>query len=476
MLSKLNTSAIADLTYSMYISKENEVFITTGSGSLVKSIPTEGVELEFKPEDVTSGESIRKICTGNGFVAIVTDTNKLLTTFNEKSSASSINCHSTRPRELKKFQSLDVLDTVSGIHHILVHAIPKLQQLSTGSSIDEEEEELRRQFREMNRTYTKAPVVTEEINGNVHANGLVRQDSKRDLVSKIPVAESRRRRSKDSIGSRQLSKEESLEDTAVPAEMLNSVIVEKSSSLTEFEALEKQNLDDEVFVAVSPSDTQTVSAIKIESAKSKTSEYNDNKIESAKSVNSKTSKRSDNKNESAKSLKSNTSSKRVTEVPDDTPTPPDTLRRTSLKYMDRSMDHDVIARLTSKTLTRRSATEQFFDEDANHLEIDDFDIDEIPIYENKERLNEELIKDEQMQVELDRPESTSMKNDVLFIDNGIDKTLVVLSDSAVIVDEVSSQNLEDTLLGEKLHGSKGMKMAMNDIEGDYRCTNTRIKT
>lgn len=107
---RINTGSLADLMYSIYMSHdEDRVYLVISSGEIFNSVVRDG-QLQLEPHNVIS-ENIRKVCTGAGFVAIVTESNRLLTTFREKTSASSVN-HSGRlrsPRELRKFATLMVV-------------------------------------------------------------------------------------------------------------------------------------------------------------------------------------------------------------------------------------------------------------------------------------------------------------------------------------------------------------------------------
>lgn len=69
-LSKINTTSFEELMYSIYTSDDDEIYLVINSGEIFKSIEKDET-LSFAPHNVIS-ENIRKICTGNGFVSIVT--------------------------------------------------------------------------------------------------------------------------------------------------------------------------------------------------------------------------------------------------------------------------------------------------------------------------------------------------------------------------------------------------------------------
>lgn len=97
-------------------------------------------------------DNIRKFCSGYDFVCVLTgnthsyylyffdtidiyylyfsDKNKFLTTFNEKVSATIRQPKNSSivipPHELRKFQDLQILDIATGLHHILLFAVSKL--------------------------------------------------------------------------------------------------------------------------------------------------------------------------------------------------------------------------------------------------------------------------------------------------------------------------------------------------------------
>lgn len=272
----------------MYISHENELYLVFSSGEIFKSVEVD--EIGFQPYNMIN-ENIRKVCTGTGFEAIVTESNKLLTTFSEKSSARSTNGYIKIPRELKKFANLDIIDVVSGSNHMLVHAVQKgscSQNTSPenssindfdGSCVDKIKVN---EMNDLNRTYTKLQqelnndhqsVIEEDEgdeNDNDNQNQLKNDDKKTDNgynvtttstgISKIPISGqmmAKRRSSNNSNGSslstsRKNSDEGSTAHVVINTQKeceeidknLNEIVpgtIEKSLSLKEFESLEKEH-------------------------------------------------------------------------------------------------------------------------------------------------------------------------------------------------------------------------------------------
>lgn len=196
------------------------------------------------------------------------ESNKLLTTFSEKSSAQDNNGRLRSPRELRKFAKLDVLDAVSGEHHLLVHGIQPAAPILSSSSNEFDEDHLNdnNNQRAFNQTYTK-PVdqttLTEKLK-----QCLAGTAAPKEIVSKIPIADVRRKSNSSSGDDKATSRKSSQnsldngsakyneqaaaqnsqikEETdalppaapstppAAPAE-----VMEKSLSLNEFEILEQ---------------------------------------------------------------------------------------------------------------------------------------------------------------------------------------------------------------------------------------------
>lgn len=264
--------------YSMYISHENELYLVFSSGEIFKSVEVD--EIGFQPYNMIN-ENIRKVCTGMGFEAIVTESNKLLTTFSEKSSARSTNGYIKIPRELKKFANLDILDAVSGSHHMLVHAVHKVSPNTTpeDSSMTEFDVscgEMRvSEMNDLNRTYTKL-----QLNGNHDTAGAIDEDENQNIppigvsaksadthevnnqierntavtvtVSKIPISEQMKRRSSSNASSLPTSRKNSNDAAVTEAanekpsvecdrNRITPGSIEKSLSLKEFEKLEQEH-------------------------------------------------------------------------------------------------------------------------------------------------------------------------------------------------------------------------------------------
>lgn len=261
--------------YSMYISHENELYLVFSSGEIFKSVEVD--EIGFQPYNMIN-ENIRKVCTGIGFEAIVTESNKLLTTFSEKSSARSTNGYIKIPRELKKFANLDILDAVSGSNHMLVHAVHKITPNTTpeDSSMNEFDVscgEMRvSEMNDLNRTYTKLELngnadtatLDQDENENIPPVGMSAATHETDkqiesgsavsvTVSKIPISEQMKRRASingTSLPSSRKNSNDSATVTEVPAEKVSGDIdrnritpgsIEKSLSLKEFEKLEQEH-------------------------------------------------------------------------------------------------------------------------------------------------------------------------------------------------------------------------------------------
>lgn len=70
-ITKLNTSSLKDSIYSIYISYENEIFIISSTGDVFKNNNETTVRFEriilFNDNDF-----VQKICTGDGFVCVLT--------------------------------------------------------------------------------------------------------------------------------------------------------------------------------------------------------------------------------------------------------------------------------------------------------------------------------------------------------------------------------------------------------------------
>lgn len=235
----INTSSLEDLMYSIYWSHDDDqIYLVISSGEIFRSVEHDG-QLHFEPHNVIS-ENIRKICTGVGFVAIVTETNKLLTTFREMSSASEPGSGGRlrSPREMRKFQKLEVVDAVCGAEHILVHGVQAsmaAHALLSSSSNDEADllsATETEAMNDLNRSKSRAKNGDDGEVGDSLMRTLRRcltmKDSRNILSSKIPVFDSKR-----------LGQETMPDDgtTDVPTEP-KRIPIEKSTSLNEFEKLE----------------------------------------------------------------------------------------------------------------------------------------------------------------------------------------------------------------------------------------------
>lgn len=226
--------------YSIYWSHDDDqIYLVISSGEIFRSVEHDG-QLHFEPHNVIS-ENIRKICTGVGFVAIVTESNKLLTTFREKSSASEPGSGGGRlrsPREMRKFQKLEVVDAVCGAQHILVHGVQSsiaANALLSSSSNDEAD------MMSVTETDVMNDLNRSKSNANIKAGDeeagdsliqtlrrcLTMKDSRNILSSKIPVFDSRR-----------LSQENKIPESAMELAEPTNIPIEKSTSLNEIEKLE----------------------------------------------------------------------------------------------------------------------------------------------------------------------------------------------------------------------------------------------
>lgn len=127
-----------------------------------------------------------------------------MTTFRERSSASSntTNDRIRSPRELRKFNRLEVLDAVSGQNHILVHAVQPSSngQLMLSSSSNDEDITIKAPstLNDLNRTYTKTAAQQNEEEDESDSllktlrRCLTMKDNPNILASKIPVFNSSR--------------------------------------------------------------------------------------------------------------------------------------------------------------------------------------------------------------------------------------------------------------------------------------------
>lgn len=226
--------------YSIYWSHDDDqIYLVISSGEIFRSVEHDG-QLHFEPHNVIS-ENIRKICTGVGFVAIVTESNKLLTTFRERSSANEPDSGGGRlrsPREMRKFQKLEVVDAVCGAQHILVHGVQAsiaANALLSSSSNDEADMLSITETEAMNDLNRSKNSENKKVGDGEAGDSLIQtlrrcltmKDSRNILSSKIPVFDSRR-----------LSQESHVPETTMELSEPTSIPIEKSTSLNEFEKLE----------------------------------------------------------------------------------------------------------------------------------------------------------------------------------------------------------------------------------------------
>lgn len=197
------------------------------------------------------------------------ESNRLLTTFSEKSSAND-NGRLKSPRELRKFSRLNVLDAVSGSHHLLVHGVqPNRTDTITSTSSNEFEDDAVNDnlaTNDFSKTYTKNQAATSDTLGDKLKECLT---TKETLASKIPIAEVRRKSNSDK-GSKTSSRKSSqnsmidalptdpslvtetdafgenslgkISETDVNHRPSSQHSIEKSLSLNEFEKLEQEQM------------------------------------------------------------------------------------------------------------------------------------------------------------------------------------------------------------------------------------------
>ncbi|XP_067645760.1 X-linked retinitis pigmentosa GTPase regulator [Eurosta solidaginis] len=112
----------------MHISKTNEIYIVTNSGSIYRSIESLRTKTlifqRFYDYDSEENGPIWKLLKGFSFYTVLTKANKFYTTFSESGH------HLKTFREISKFKNLRLLDTAVGNQHILVHGIPRSSTIS----------------------------------------------------------------------------------------------------------------------------------------------------------------------------------------------------------------------------------------------------------------------------------------------------------------------------------------------------------
>lgn len=70
-LTKLNTTALKDAIYTLYVSRDDEIFLISGSGDVFKS--TNEGDIHFERIILFNDNAVvRKFCSGNGFVCVLT--------------------------------------------------------------------------------------------------------------------------------------------------------------------------------------------------------------------------------------------------------------------------------------------------------------------------------------------------------------------------------------------------------------------
>ncbi|XP_036336016.1 X-linked retinitis pigmentosa GTPase regulator-like [Rhagoletis pomonella] len=112
----------------MHISKTNEIYIVTNSGSIyrsMESLRTKSLIFQrFYDYDSEENGPIWKLLKGFSFYAVLTKANKFYTTFSESGH------HLKTFREISKFKNLRLLDVAVGNQHILVHGLPRNSTIS----------------------------------------------------------------------------------------------------------------------------------------------------------------------------------------------------------------------------------------------------------------------------------------------------------------------------------------------------------
>lgn len=132
---------------SIHVSRFEDIYIITSSGKVFKSKEFDKNE-NFSFEEIifrTETDKIIEISTGKIFTSFITDSGKFYTNFNETEEYKPFD-------EVSKFKHMKIIKTVSGLNHILVHAIPRhittlVEPLTPESESEEVENEL-------NKTYT----------------------------------------------------------------------------------------------------------------------------------------------------------------------------------------------------------------------------------------------------------------------------------------------------------------------------------
>lgn len=75
-ITKLNTTELKDTIYSLYVSRKNEIFLISSSGSVYKSSNENDIRFE-RIILFNQADNIRKFCAGNDFICVLTGTNEI---------------------------------------------------------------------------------------------------------------------------------------------------------------------------------------------------------------------------------------------------------------------------------------------------------------------------------------------------------------------------------------------------------------
>lgn len=143
---KIFDPKIKDIS-SIHISRFEDIFIITSSGKVFKSQEFDQNE-NFSFDEIflrNEEDKIIEISTGKSFTSFITDSGNFYTNFNEIDD-------SNKFEEISKFKHMNIIKTVSGLNHILVHAVPRqtktlVENFTAESDSDENDNEL-------NKTYT----------------------------------------------------------------------------------------------------------------------------------------------------------------------------------------------------------------------------------------------------------------------------------------------------------------------------------
>lgn len=174
---------------------------------------------------------------------LISDTNKLLTTFVDRTSTKRASVV-TPPRELRKFQDLHILDATCGLHHILIFAALKNTIFTSldNSSSDAND----------NGILVQEPPAVKSINNNIQQRSVTPSDTspqthvltKQSALSKIPILTRKSAEIQQSDETDPSSSQASI-DTVIHVKQSEltddktlDLLLEKTASLNEFEKLE----------------------------------------------------------------------------------------------------------------------------------------------------------------------------------------------------------------------------------------------